>query len=114
MTVHAMHGTRKTLLHAISTSTLLFNCDYMLSAYATCGMYTYMPLLSQAVLSRAELYMVSNVIDGSEALTIAGDVMQIMVQAWRQQDKEDDELRYKQAQSLEYKTKSHEVCFCMQ
>eukprot|EP00953_Heterococcus_sp_UTEX-ZZ885_P022572 12483-Heterococcus_DN1.PRE.2 len=63
----------------------------------------------QAVLSRAELYMVSNVIDGSEALTIAGDVMQTMVQAWRQQDKEDDERRHKEAQSLEYKTKSHEV-----
>jgi hypothetical protein len=62
------------------------------------------------VLSRAELYMVSNVIDGSDALTIAGDVMQIMVQAWRQQDKEDDDRRHKEAQSLEYKTKSHEVC----
>jgi hypothetical protein len=71
-------------------------------------------LLSQAVLSRAELYMVSNVIDGSEALTIAGDVMQIMVQAWRQQNKEDDERRHKEAQSLEYKTKSHEVCSAMQ
>jgi hypothetical protein len=54
--------------------------------------------------------MVSNVIEGSQALSIAGDVMQIMVQAWRQQDKEDDERRHKEAQSLEYKTKSHEVC----
>ena len=63
----------------------------------------------QATLARLELAMASAVLDDATAMDLANESMSCIVHAWRHQEKQDDALKRKQAQAIEYKTSSHQV-----
>ena len=64
----------------------------------------------QALLSRAELGMTCGVLSDVSVMDIAQHALAAIVYAWRHQERLDDAHKRKQAQSVEYKTQSHQVC----